>query len=51
LTEHELTKVAALLTEVAAKLGVRTDVKGELEEVKRDVAPEAVMDRIESKVH
>lgn len=51
LTEHELTKMAALLSDMAKQMGVRTAVEGELEEVKRDVAPDAVLDRIEKKVH
>ncbi|GGC83015.1 DUF1003 domain-containing protein [Chelatococcus reniformis] len=49
LAEHELTKMATLLSDVAEHLKVRTSVLGELEEVKRDVAPEAVLDRIEKK--
>src|SRR5947199_815891 len=51
LTEHELTKMATLLTDMAKQMGVRTPVEGDLEEVKRDVAPDAVLDRIEKKVH
>jgi uncharacterized membrane protein len=51
LTEHELTKMATLLSDMAKHMGVRTRVEGELEEVKRDVAPDAVLDRIEKKVH
>src|SRR3954453_1968216 len=38
LTEHELTKLATLLSDVARKMGVRTQVEGELEQVKHDVA-------------
>ncbi len=49
LAEHELTKIAALLSDMARHMGVRTNVEGELEEVKRDVAPEAVLDQIEKK--
>lgn len=45
LTEHEVTKLMTLLSAVAEKVGVH---KGAEEaEVERDVAPEAVMDRIE----
>ena len=47
LTEHELTKIATLLLDMADHLGVATQVQGELEEVKRDVAPDAVLDEIE----
>ena len=46
LTEHELTKVVALVSEIAAKLGI--EHAPELEEMKRDVAPEAVLQAIES---
>src|SRR5947199_3159449 len=51
LTEHELTKIASLLSDMAKQMGIRTPVEGDLEEVKRDVAPDAVLDRIEKKVH
>jgi uncharacterized membrane protein len=51
LTEHELTKMATLLSEMAQEMGMRTPVEDELEEVKRDVAPEAVLDAIEDKTH
>jgi uncharacterized membrane protein len=47
LTEHELTKMATLLADMAQKMSVRTPVENELEEVKRDVAPDAVLDAIE----
>jgi len=33
------------------KLGVRTEVDAELGEIKKDVAPEAVLDKIESTKH
>jgi uncharacterized membrane protein len=48
LTEHELTKLTTLVSALADKIGVQTDVDHELEEVKRDVAPDAVLDKIES---
>lgn len=47
LTEHELTKTAKLLAEIARQVGVRTPVEEELEEVKQDVAPDAVLDAID----
>lgn len=47
LTEHELTKMANLLSDMAKQLGVQTSVHGELEEVMRDVSPDAVLDKIE----
>jgi uncharacterized membrane protein len=49
LTEHELTKIASLLSDMTEQIGIRTKVQGDLEEVKRDVAPEAVLDKIEKK--
>jgi uncharacterized membrane protein len=49
LTEHELTKVAMLLSDMARKMGVRTAVEGDVEEIKRDVAPDAVLDAIEKR--
>src|SRR3954467_11368090 len=47
LAEHELTKMATLMTDMANKMGVRTGVEKELEEASRDIAPERVLDRIE----
>ena len=48
LTEHELTRLLALVSEVAQKLGVTTSVDREVEELKQDVAAEAVLDKLES---
>jgi uncharacterized membrane protein len=48
LAEHELTKVATLLAEVAKQVGITTAEK-ELEEVKREISPDAVLDRLEEK--
>jgi uncharacterized membrane protein len=48
LAEHEITKVASLLEKVARKAGVSTEADVELQEVKRDVAPDAVLDHLES---
>jgi uncharacterized membrane protein len=47
LAEHELTKVARLLTQIAERLDVQPDAKRDLEEASRDIAPERVLDRIE----
>jgi uncharacterized membrane protein len=47
LTEHELTKIATLLADMAKQIGIRSRVEDELKEVQRDVAPEAVLDEIE----
>lgn len=48
LAEHEITKVATLLESVARHLGVEIEAEDELRDVKRDIAPEAVLDEIES---
>jgi uncharacterized membrane protein len=45
LAEHELTKLAAVVSAMAQKMGVQ--VPSEMDEVERDVAPEAVLDEIE----
>lgn len=47
LSEHEVSKLVAMLDAVAQHLGVRHDA-GEVDELKRNVAPEAVLDAIES---
>jgi uncharacterized membrane protein len=48
LSEHEVTKLAALVSAIAQRLGVRTDVDAEVGEIMQDVAPEAVLDEIEA---
>jgi uncharacterized membrane protein len=48
LAEHEITKLAAVVADIAARVGVQTATAPEMEEVKKDVAPEAVLDHIES---
>lgn len=47
LAEHELTKLAAVVNAIAEKLAVK--VPGEMREVQRDIAPESVLDEIETK--
>jgi uncharacterized membrane protein len=49
LHEHETTRLIALVSELASKLDVSTDVDLEIEELKRDVQPERVMERIEER--
>jgi uncharacterized membrane protein len=49
LAEHELTKLVELVTAMAERAGVRASADPEIEEVKKDVAPEAVLDEIEAK--
>jgi len=48
LAEHEVTKVVTLASAIAEKLGVSTEVDREVDELKSDVAPEAVLDHIEN---
>ena len=48
LAEHEITKLATLVSAIADHVGVRTDVDDELDEITQDVAPEAVLDEIEA---
>ena len=47
LAEHELTKLAGLITAMAEQMGIETQHSDEIDEVKRDVAPEAVLDELE----
>ena len=49
LTEHELTKLTEVVTAIAARLDVRLGADAEIEEVKKDVAPEAVLDEIDAR--
>lgn len=46
LVEHEVTRVVALVSAIADKLGVSQG--DDVEELKRDVAPEAVLDAIDT---
>jgi uncharacterized membrane protein len=48
LNEHETTRLIALVDAIAQHLGVAVMEDGEIEEMKRDVAPEAVLDRLEA---
>ncbi len=48
LAEHEVTKLVTLVSALADRLGVRTDIDPELREIRKDVAPEAVLDEIEA---
>jgi uncharacterized membrane protein len=48
LIEHELTRLMALVSEVAQKLGVTTSVDEEVKALKQDVIAEAVLDKLES---
>ncbi|WP_159718866.1 DUF1003 domain-containing protein [Geminicoccus flavidas] len=46
LTEHELTKLSEVVTAIAAHLNVKVKDATAIEEIKRDVAPEAVLDEL-----
>ncbi len=48
LNEHETTRLIALVDAIAQHLGVEVMHEAEVEEMKRDVAPEAVLDRLEA---
>src|SRR5687767_2637169 len=47
LAEHELTKLAELVTVMAKHMGLEVEADRELKEIQQDVAPEAVLDEIE----
>jgi uncharacterized membrane protein len=46
LAEHEITKLVQLISDIAERMGVQPEPE-EVDELKRDVAPEAVLDAIE----
>ncbi|HEX9931646.1 MAG TPA: DUF1003 domain-containing protein [Allosphingosinicella sp.] len=48
LAEHEITKLVAMVDAITDHLGIGHEAKGEVDELKRDVAPEAVLDAIDS---
>ncbi len=47
LAEHEITKLAALISSIADRVGVEVKGDDELDEIKQDVSPESVLDEIE----
>jgi len=47
LTEHEVARVIALTRRIAAKLGVKIEDAGELDELEVDIAPEQVLDSMD----
>jgi uncharacterized membrane protein len=47
LAEHEVTKLVAMVSAISRQLGLDEVPSEEVEELKRDVAPEAVLDAIE----
>ena len=48
LAEHELTELTVLVSDIAKKLEVQSAAEQEIEEVKTEVIPEVVLDRIEA---
>jgi uncharacterized membrane protein len=46
LTEHELTRLVSLVDAIALKMGIEVDERADLEEIKQDVSPEAVLDQL-----
>jgi uncharacterized membrane protein len=48
LAEHEITRLVSLVSGIADRMGVRTEADAELGEITQDVAPEAVLDKIEA---
>jgi uncharacterized membrane protein len=48
LTEHEITRLVTLVSGIADRMGVKTEADADLEEIARDVAPEAVLDELEA---
>ena len=49
LAEHELTKLSAVVLAIAARLDVKIAQTEDVQEIKKDVAPEAVLDELEEK--
>lgn len=47
LTEHEVTKLVSMVSELSKHFGLTHVTGAEVEELKRNVAPEAVLDAIE----
>ncbi len=49
LAEHELTKLSEVVLAIAARLDVRVGAAAEVQEIRKDVAPEAVLDELDAK--
>ena len=47
LAEHEVTRIIQVVSAIADHLGVESPKREEIEELKRDIAPEAVLDALE----
>jgi uncharacterized membrane protein len=48
LAEHEVTRLVTLVSGIADRMGIETEVDAEVKEITRDVAPEAVLDELEA---
>jgi uncharacterized membrane protein len=48
LAEHEVTRLVTLVRGIADRMGVQTEADAEVNEITRDVAPEAVLDELEA---
>jgi uncharacterized membrane protein len=48
LAEHEVTRLISLTSQIAERLGISEGAAPELDELERDVAPEAVLDSLEA---
>jgi uncharacterized membrane protein len=48
LAEHEVTRLVTLVSGIADRMGVTTEADADLEEITRDIAPEAVLDELEA---
>ncbi len=48
LTEHELTKLSAVVLAIAARLDVEVAETADVQEIRKDVAPEAVLDELDN---
>lgn len=51
LAEHEITRLIALVSTLSEHVGVKTEVDDEVDELKQNVAPEAVLDKIAQEQH
>lgn len=47
LAEHEVTRLITLVTAIAQRMGIEEARNPELNELKRDIAPEAVLDELD----
>jgi hypothetical protein len=47
LAEHEVTRLISLVTAIAERMGMETSRDAELPELKKDVRPEQVLDKLE----